>query len=207
LESDGHTKLVINEPDGADVNNSHALLTLLDSIKRDRLLAEVVSLRNESPIRLGGNLELESRGVRLLTRANHGLVESLSEYSNIELLTKPLLRVLSDSVNNNLVKLLERLMKLHSLSVIRVKRKVKRVGGTPSALIGKSAQTVRGAHEGKLNVELFVIAGIEVDGLTAILVLTKFREANGLGREIGGSLDSERHCVVVYISIRQLFFM
>jgi len=92
-------------------------------------------------------------------------------------------------------------MELHSLGVIGVKGEVKRVGRATGTLICEGTQTIRGAHERELNVELFVVTSVEVDGLTAILVLTKFREANGLGREIGGSLDSERHCVVGIIHL------
>jgi hypothetical protein len=87
-------------------------------------------------------------------------------------------------------------MEIHSLGIVGVKGEIKGVGGASSTLISEGTQTIRGAEEGELDVELLVVAAVQVDGLTAILVLTKFRKANRLGREIGGSLDSERHCVV-----------
>jgi hypothetical protein len=201
LKADSHTELVVNEPDGADINDGHTLLTLLNSVKRDWLLAEIVSLGNEGTIGLGGNLELESRGVRLLARSDHGLVECLAENRNIELLAKPLLRVLSDGVHDDLVKLLELVVEIHGLGIVGVKGKIKGVGGASSTLISEGTQTIRGAEKGELDVELLVVAAVQVDGLTAILVLTKFRKANRLGREIGGSLDSERHCVVCIIHL------
>jgi len=92
-------------------------------------------------------------------------------------------------------------VEIHGLGIVGVKGEIKGVGGASSTLISESTQAIRRAEEGELNVELFVVAGVEVDGLTAILVLTKFRKANRLGREIGGSLDSERHCVVCIIHL------
>jgi len=92
-------------------------------------------------------------------------------------------------------------MEIHSLGVVRVKGEIKGVGGASGTLIGEGTETIGGAEEGELDVELLVVAAVQVDGLTAILVLTKFREANRLGREIGGSLDSERHCVVCIIHL------
>jgi hypothetical protein len=195
LKADSHTKLIVNEPDGTDVDDGHALLPLLDRVKGDWLLAHIVSLGDKGAVRLSGNLELESRGVRLLAWANHGLVESLTKNCDIKLLTEPLLRVLGDRVHDDIVKLLELVVKLHGLSIIGIKGKIEGVRSASSTLIGEGTQTIGGAHEGELDVELLVVTTIKVDGLAAILVLTKFREANRLGREIGGSLDSEGHCV------------
>ena len=33
LETDRHTKLVVNEPDGTDINDGHSLLSLLDTVE------------------------------------------------------------------------------------------------------------------------------------------------------------------------------
>tara|TARA_B100000497_G_scaffold83039_1_gene92543 strand:+ start:487 stop:762 length:276 start_codon:yes stop_codon:yes gene_type:complete len=90
-------------------------------------------------------------------------------------------------------------MKFHRLSVIGVERQIERVRGATSTLVSESAQAVWRAHERKLNVELFVVAGVEIDGLAAILVFTKFRKVYRRSSEIGGALDRERHCSWLYL--------
>jgi|TARA_B110000444_G_scaffold132937_1_gene124910 hypothetical protein len=76
-------------------------------------------------------------------------------------------------------------MKFHRLGVIGVERQVERIGSATSTLISESAQAIWRAHERELNVELFVVAGVEIDGLTAILVFTKFRKVYRRSSEIG----------------------
>jgi hypothetical protein len=97
-------------------------------------------------------------------------------------------------------------VKLHRFGIIRVKRKIERIRSTSRAFVSKRTQTIRRAHERELDVELLVVTGVEVDGLTAILVLTKFRKLHNISREFGGALDSERHFVVGYIYVRRLDF-
>jgi hypothetical protein len=206
LEADSHTELVIDEPNLVEIDDGHALLPLLDSIEGDRLLLHRVGLGNKRAIRLGEDLELDSGWILLLTRANHGLVESLLENCDVELLTEPLLGVGGYSVHDNVIELLELVMELHRLGVVGVEGQIERVGSASSALISEGTQTIWGSHEGELDVELLVVAGVEVDGLTAILVLTKFRKLHTGRREIGGALDSERHFVVGYIYVRSLDF-
>tara|TARA_R110000851_G_scaffold297513_1_gene452759 strand:+ start:531 stop:761 length:231 start_codon:yes stop_codon:yes gene_type:complete len=76
-------------------------------------------------------------------------------------------------------------MKFHRLGVVGVERKVERVRSATSTFISESAQAIGRAHERELNVELFVVAGVEIDGLTAILVFTKFRKVYRRSSEIG----------------------
>jgi hypothetical protein len=111
-----------------------------------------------------------------------GLVESLLEDLHVEGLSEPLLGILSHLVHDDIIELLELLVKRHSLFIIGVEGKVERVGCTTSAFISEGTHTVRRAHERELDVELFVVAGIQVDGLAAILVLAKFRKLHS-GRE------------------------
>src|SRR5210317_656926 len=206
LKADRHTELVVDEPNLVEVNDGHTLLPLLDSIERDGLLLHRVRLRYKRAIRLGENLEFDGRWILLLTRANHGLVECLLENGDVELLTEPLLRVGSDGVDNNIIERLELVMELHRLGVIRIERKIERIGCAPRGIISESTHTIRRPHERELDVELLVVASVEIDGLTAILVLTKFRKLHSISREFGGALDSERHFVVGYIYVRTLDF-
>jgi hypothetical protein len=91
-------------------------------------------------------------------------------------------------------------MELHRLGIIGVEGKVQGIGCASSTFISERTQAIWGSHERELNVEFLVVAGVEIDGLAAIFVFTKFRKLHRLGREIGGALDSERHClVVIYI--------
>tara|TARA_B100000767_G_scaffold184288_1_gene171930 strand:+ start:458 stop:688 length:231 start_codon:yes stop_codon:yes gene_type:complete len=76
-------------------------------------------------------------------------------------------------------------MKFHRLGVVGVERKVERVRSATSTLISESTQAIWRAHERELNVELFVVAGVEIDGLAAILVFTKFRKVYRRSSEIG----------------------
>tara|TARA_Y100000401_G_C8323681_1_gene226898 strand:- start:2483 stop:3208 length:726 start_codon:yes stop_codon:yes gene_type:complete len=194
LKADSHTKLVINKPNLVEVNDGHSLLSLLDAIEGNGLLLHVIGLGDEGAVGLGENLELDSSRILLLTRANHRLVERLLEYLDVKILTEPFLRVLSYGVNDNLVELLELIVKSHSICVVGVERKVERIGSASSALISKRGKAIGRPHERKLNVELFVVAGVEVDGFTAILVLAKLRKLHGGRREIGRLLDRKRHC-------------
>jgi hypothetical protein len=197
LKADSHTELVIDEPDLVEIDDGHALLPLLDRVERDRLLLHRVRLGDEGAVGLSENLELDSGWVLLLTRANHGLVERLLEDCDVELLAEPLLGIGSDRVHDDIIELLELVVELHRLDIVGVEGQIERVGGASSTLISEGTQTVRGSHEGELDVELLVVASVEVDGLTAILVLTKFRKLHSGRREIGGALDSERHCWLV----------
>jgi len=174
LETDRHTKLVVNEPDGTDINDGHSLLSLLDTVEGNSFLLHVVSFWHKGTIWLGSNLELEGRWVWFLTWAHNRLVESFAENCDIELLTEPLLGVFSHGVDNDLIKFLQLVVKFHSIGVVTVKAEIKGIGRASSALVGESTQAIWGTHEGKLKVELFVVATVEVDGLTAILVLTEF---------------------------------
>jgi hypothetical protein len=174
-----------------------ALLTLLDRVERDGLPLHRVRLGNEGAIRLGENLELDSGRVLLLTGSNHRLVECLLENRDVELLAKPLLRVGRDGVHDDIIELLELVVKRHRLLVIGVKGKVEGVGCATGTLIGEGTQAVWGAHERELDVELLVVAGVQIDSFAAILVLTKFRKLHRGRGEVGGALDSERHCLLV----------
>ena len=73
---------------------------------------------------------------------------------------------------------------------------IKKEGGgcTARALIRVRPHTIRGSQEWKLEVGLFVVAGVQIDGLAGILVLSKFLELHIGRREFRRLLDSERHC-------------
>ena len=132
-----------------------------------------------------------------LTGADHGLVECLLEDGDVELLTEPLLGVLSDGVHDDVIEFLELVVKLHRLGIVGVEGEVEGVRGTSRTLISEGTQTIGGAHEGELHVNLLVVASVEVDSLTSILVLAKFRKLHGGRGEFSGLLDSERHCWLV----------
>jgi hypothetical protein len=65
-------------------------------------------------------------------------------------------------------------MKVHRFSIIGVKAEVKRISSTSSAFVGERTKSIWGTHEWELKVEFFVVATVQVDGLTAILILTEF---------------------------------
>jgi len=197
LESDSYTELVVDEPNLVEVDDGTRLLTLLDRIERDHLLVHVVALGNERPVRLGENLELHGSWILLLAGTDDGLVEGLLENRHIEILAEPLLRVGGDGVDDDIVELLELVVESHSLFVVGIEREVERVRSASRSLVGVRTQTIRRAKEGELNVELFVVTRVEVDGLAAILVLAKLRKLHGGRRELGRLLDSERHCWLV----------
>jgi len=52
-----------------------------------------------------------------------------------------------------------------------------------------------------LDEDLLVVATVEVDSLSSVLVLTKLGEGNVVGIEIGKLLDGKRHCWLVIYSI------
>src|SRR5210317_141186 len=124
LQADRHTELVIDEPDLVKVNDGQHLLTLLDRIERNTLTLHVVRFWDEGSITLGENLELHGRRVLLLTGSNDRLVKSLLQDGDVELLTEPLLRVLSDSVDNKLIELGHSLMKLDRVGIVGIKGEV-----------------------------------------------------------------------------------
>src|SRR5210317_452500 len=174
LETDRHTELVVNEPDGTDINDGHSLLSLLDTVEGNSFLLHVVSFWHKGTIWLGSNLELEGRWVWLLTWAHNWLVESFTENRDIELLTEPFLGVLGDSIDDDFIKLLQLVMKVHCFSIIRVKAEVERISSASSAFVSERTKAIWGTHEWELKVEFFVVATVQVDGLTAVLILTEF---------------------------------
>jgi hypothetical protein len=90
-------------------------------------------------------------------------------------------------------------MEIHGLFVIGIEGKVKGIRSASRTLISEGTQTERGTHERELDIDFFVVAGVEVNGFTAVLVLAKFRELHRGRGEFSGLLDSERHGSGLYI--------